>query len=202
MIKIIVIVDYGTGNLRSIQRSIEQFYSDVRITSALSIIQKAKGIVLPGVGAFGDAIAELKQFGLFDYLKSNIEKIPTLGICLGMQLLFSTSEETINANGFNLISGKVLKLKNSLPIRIPHTGWNRLIPISKPFFNGYVYFNHSYYCKPYDIKFIINYVLHGKFIPAIIKKGSILGTQFHPEKSREAGNKILKYFVSMIKRRL
>jgi len=199
---IIIIVDYGSGNLRSIQKSIEQYYADVRISHALSLIQKARGIVLPGVGSFGDAITKLTEIGLFDYLKANIGRIPTLGICLGMQLLFSTSEETMNAKGLNLIPGKVFKLNNSLSIRIPHTGWNRLIPVLKPDFNGYVYFNHSYYCKPHDIKVIINYVLHGRFFPAIIKKGNILGTQFHPEKSKEPGNKILEYFVSMIKERL
>ncbi len=195
----ITIVDYGTGNLRSIQKSLERFYPKVEITKELALIKKASGIILPGVGAFGDAIEEIQEMGLFNFLKASIGKIPTLGICLGMQLMFSTSEESLNTDGLDIISGNVLKLNNMNSVRIPHTGWNRLIPVSKPIVTGYAYFNHSYYCIPNDINVINSYVLHGKYIPSIIKKGNILGTQFHPEKSKEAGNTIFNYFLSIVK---
>ena len=199
-LKMIIIIDYGTGNLRSIQKSFKRFYSKVIISRNLALIQKAEGIILPGVGAFGDAVKELKQYGLFNPLKNVIKQVPTIGICLGMQLLFSNSEESIDIGGLNIIPGKVLKLKQQDSIRVPHMGWNRLIPNSEPYFYGYVYFNHSYYCSPNNKKIIISSVNHGVSIPVIILRDHIIGTQFHPEKSKDTGNKIIKYFISMIKR--
>ena len=198
----IVIIDYGTGNLRSIQKSVSKFYRDVQITKDLNIIKKANAIILPGVGSFGDAVKNLIEDGLFDYLKSKILNVPTLGICLGMQLLFAYSEETINVKGLNVIPGKVVKLESGSSIRVPHTGWNRLIPVSQPYFFGYAYFNHSFYCIPEDTRDIISYAHHGLSIPVITLKGNILGTQFHPEKSKDAGDAILKYFITLIKRDL
>ena len=196
----IIILDYGTGNLQSIQRSFKRFYSEVIISRNLSLIEKADGMVLPGVGAFGDAIKELKNYGLFDRIKNVIKLVPTMGICLGMQLLFSNSEESMDISGLNIIPGSVLKLKQRDSIRVPHMGWNRLIPKSEPYFYGYVYFNHSYYCSPKDKKIIISTVNHGLSIPVIILKDNIIGTQFHPEKSKDIGDEIIKYFISMIKR--
>ena len=199
-LEVIVIIDYGTGNLRSIQKSFERFYSKVIISKNPALLQKAKGIILPGVGAYGDAVKELKEYNLFDLLKALIRQVPTMGICLGMQLLFSNSEESIGISGLDVIPGKVLKLKENDSIRVPHMGWNRLIPKSEPYFYGYVYFNHSYYCSPKDKKIIISTVNHGLSIPVIILKDNIIGTQFHPEKSKDIGDEIIKYFISMIKR--
>jgi len=196
----IVIIDYGSGNLRSIQKSVSKFYRDVRISNDLNIIEKADAIILPGVGSFGDAVKTLIEDGLFDYLKLKLLDTPTLGICLGMQLLLEYSEETIGFKGFNVIPGKVVKLEKISSIRIPHTGWNRLIPVKKPYFFGYAYFNHSFYCVPEDTRIVISYVHHGLSIPVIILKGSIIGTQFHPEKSKDTGDAILKYFISLIRR--
>lgn len=198
--KMITIVNYGSGNLRSIQKSVQRFYPKVTISRKLTSIEDSKGLILPGVGSFGDAVNELKHYGLYNKLKDIIENIPTLGICLGMQILFSNSEESIDVEGLDIISGKVLKQKLVNSIRIPHTGWNRLIPTTEPFFNGYVYFNHSYYCSPNDKNIVISYVNHGITMPAIILKDHVLGTQFHPEKSKEGGDKIIKYFISLIKR--
>lgn len=197
----IVIIDYGSGNLRSIQKSVSKFYKDVQISNKLNIIEKASAIILPGVGAFGDAVKKLTEDNLFDYLKSRLLKVPTLGICLGMQLLFAYSEESINVKGLNVIPGKVVKLESTSLIRIPHTGWNRLIPVNQPYFFGHAYFNHSFYCIPKDARDIISYVHHGLSIPVIILKGNILGTQFHPEKSKDTGDAILKYFISIIQKR-
>ena len=119
-----------------------------------------------------------------------------------MQLLFACSEETVNIKGLNIIPGKVVKLEIRPSIRIPHTGWNKIIPVTQPYFFGYAYFNHSFYCIPEDTRDIISYVHHGLSIPVIILKGSILGTQFHPEKSKDTGDAILKYFVSLIRRNM
>lgn len=195
----ITIIDYGSGNLRSIQKSIKRFYSDVIITRDITLIRKAKGLILPGVGSFGDAIIELEQYDLFEQLKDIIIEVPTLAICLGMQLLFSNSEESIGVNGLSVIPGKVIRLEGDNNIRIPHTGWNRLIPTSEPYFYGYVYFNHSYYCNPNDKRLIISHINHGISIPVIVLKDHIIGTQFHPEKSKETGDEIIKYFISLIK---
>lgn len=196
----ITIIDYGSGNLRSIQKSVQRFYPEVIISRDLDLIKKSKGLILPGVGAFGDAVKELKQNGLFSPLKDSILTVPTMGICLGMQLLFSNSEESLDISGLDIIPGKVIRLTPNQSIRIPHTGWNRLIPSSKPYFYGYVYFNHSYYCNPNDKNTIISYVNHGISIPVIILKDHVIATQFHPEKSQDAGDRIIKYFISLIKR--
>ena len=146
----ITIVNYGSGNLRSIQKSVQRFYPKVTISRNLASIEKSKGLILPGVGSFGDAVKELKQYRLFNKLKDIIETIPTLGICLGMQILFSNSEESIDVEGLDIISGKVLKQKIVNSIRIPHTGWNRLIAIAEPFFNGYVYFFRYKFCQGFS----------------------------------------------------
>lgn len=196
----IVIINYGSGNLRSIQKSMNKFQFKVQISRDLNIIEEANGIILPGVGAFGDAVNGLQEDGLFDYLKSNWNRVPMLGICLGMQLLFSNSEETIGVEGLNIIPGKVVKLKQFPSVRIPHTGWNRLIPVSQPFFFGFAYFNHSYYCLPEDNRYISSNVHHGISFPAIVVKENVIGTQFHPEKSKDSGNAVLNYFTSLIRR--
>ena len=195
----ITIINYGSGNLRSIQKSVQRFYPKVTISRNLASIENSKGLILPGVGSFGDAVKELKQYRLFNKLKDIIETIPTLGICLGMQILFSNSEESIDVEGLDIISGKVLKQKIVNSIRIPHTGWNRLIATAEPFFNGYVYFNHSYYCKPNEKNLVVSYVNHGITMPAIILKDNVFGTQFHPEKSKEVGDEVINYFISLIK---
>ena len=196
----ITIVDYGSGNLRSIQKSIIRFYPKVIITEDLDLIQQAKGIILPGVGAFGDAIRELQQNDLFELLIEKINQVPTMGICLGMQLLFSQSQESRGIHGLDIIPGTVFRFEKTRlnAIKVPHTGWNRLIPISAPYFYGYAYFNHSYYCSPSDETVVISYINHGGFIPVIILKGHILGVQFHPEKSKQTGDHIIQFFISLI----
>jgi glutamine amidotransferase len=199
----ICILNYGSGNLRSIQRSIELFYPNVIITKNISKIQKAKALVLPGVGAFGDAVRELKLKNLFEPLIEIIPKKLTLGICLGMQLMFSRSSESPDYNGLNLVKGEVKQIESQFDsIKVPHTGWNRLIPVKEPKFYGYVHFNHRFFCRPADDEIIISNVLHGEFIPSIIKKGSFLGTQFHPEKSGKIGLIIIDWFVNQIEEEL
>jgi glutamine amidotransferase len=194
----IVIIDYGSGNLRSIQKSFERFYSDVRISNNLSLIKQAQGLILPGVGSFGDAISELARYNLIAPLRKIFKNVPTLGICLGMQLFFSRSEESIGINGLDIIPGEVIALESNKEIRIPHTGWNRLISTSEPSFLGYAYFNHSYYCSPNERNICITYVNHGIPIPAIFIKDKLVGVQFHPEKSKFVGDSVIKYFISLL----
>jgi glutamine amidotransferase len=195
----IIVIDYGSGNLRSIQRSFERFYSDVRISNRLSLIEQAQGLILPGVGSFGDAMDDLARFRLIYPLRRILRNTPTMGICLGMQLFFSRSEESVGISGLDIISGEVIKLKRNVGIRIPHTGWNRLISTSEPHFLGYAYFNHSYYCLLNEKNFSITYVNHGKPIPAIIIKDQLIGVQFHPEKSKTVGENVIKYFISLLR---
>ena len=196
----ITIIDYGIGNLRSVQRALQRYYSDVIISSEIKQIKNAKGIVLPGVGAFGDAIEELRQRGLLIFLKQIILRKATLGICLGLQLLLNSSEESPRVEGLGIIPGKVKRLNPSQSIRVPHTGWNRVISLKEPYFSGFAYFNHAFYCDVFDTSSIIAYSLHGKRFGVVFKHGTIMATQFHPEKSKRIGEKILKYWInSMLK---
>ncbi len=194
----ITIIDYGIGNLRSVQKALQRYYSDVVISSNKEDIQKAAGILLPGVGAFGDAIEEIEQRGLFEFLKQIIPTKPTLGICLGMQLLLDSSEESPGTEGLCLIPGQVKKMEPNNSIHIPHTGWNRIFAVKDPFFSGFAYFNHTYYCDVNDKNTILAFALHGIRFGVILSYGTMLATQFHPEKSKVIGEKIIKYWVNHI----
>ena len=194
----ITIIDYGIGNLRSVQRSLNRYCSDVIISNERRDIENAIGIVLPGVGAFGDAVEELKRKGLFTLLKQVIPTKPTLGICLGLQLLFEHSEESPGIEGLSIFSGKVRRLTPTKSIRVPHTGWNRVIATEEPYFTGFAYFNHTFYCEPAKESNVIAFTLHGIRFGVIFKYGTILAIQFHPEKSKTIGENILKYWVDSL----
>jgi len=196
----ITIIDYGAGNLRSVQRAIQRYYSDVIISNDEEQILKAKGIVLPGVGAFGDAVEELKRKELFDLLKQIIPTKATLGICLGMQLLLNKSDESPGIEGLGIIPGHVKKLEISKSIRVPHTGWNRVIGVKDPYFSGFAYFNHTYYCNVLDKSVVSAVTLHGIRFGVIFNYGTILAMQFHPEKSKTIGENILKYWVTTLEK--
>jgi len=198
----ITIIDYGVGNLRSVQRALQRYYPDVVISSEENQIKNAKGIVLPGVGAFGDAIEELYQRDLLNLLKKIIPSKPTLGICLGLQLLLDSSEESPGVGGLGIIPGKVKRLKATKSIRVPHIGWNRIIVQKEPYFSGFAYFNHTFYCDVVDTSSIIASSLHGIRFGAIFKYGTIIATQFHPEKSKKIGDEILKYWINSTLRRV
>ena len=198
----ITIIDYGAGNLRSVQRAIQRYYSDVIISNEEEQIIKAKGIVLPGVGAYGDAVEELQRNGLFNLLKEVIPVKPTLGICLGMQLLLNKSEESPGVEGFGIIPGHVKKLEITKSIRVPHTGWNRVIGVKEPYFSGFAYFNHTYYCDVVDKNVVTAFTLHGIRFGVIINYGAILAMQFHPEKSKTIGENILKYWVNSLEKQV
>ena len=198
----ITIVDYGIGNLRSVQRAIQRYYPEVIISNEEEQIIKAKGIVLPGVGAFGDAVEELKRKGLFNLLKQVIPSKPTLGICLGMQLLLNKSEESPGVEGLSIVPGDVKKLELTKSIRVPHTGWNRVTAVKEPYFSGFAYFNHTYYCDLVDKSIVTAFSLHGIRFSVIFNYGTVLALQFHPEKSKIIGENILKYWVRSLSKQV
>ncbi len=196
----IAIVDYGRGNLRSVEKALIYLNYGAFITSDPKELKKADKIVLPGVGAFGDAINELTKNNLIEPLKEMIleKKKPFLGICLGFQLLFEGSEESPGVKGLSLIKGKVVKFKISQ--KVPHMGWNQIYikkdtPLYKEISSGsFVYFVHSFYAicnDKNDIATITDYEID--FTSSVVKD-NIMATQFHPEKSQKVGLQILKNF--------
>ncbi|MFH1260086.1 MAG: imidazole glycerol phosphate synthase subunit HisH [Elusimicrobiota bacterium] len=200
----IAIVDYGMGNLRSVQKALEKVGSKAVITSSSRKILQADGVVLPGVGAFDSAMQVLRRAKLVDPLIRVIkENRPFLGICLGLQLLFSSSEEGGKCKGLAVIEGKVKKFKKK-GLKIPHLGWNTIkIKKAEPLLaeieeNSYFYFVHSYCVCPEDKSWIAattDYV--GEFCSAV-SRGNLFACQFHPEKSSEAGLRLLGNFVRLV----
>lgn len=196
----IAIIDYGMGNLRSVQKAMEKVGYEAVITSDASVLQRADGVILPGVGAFGDAMYNLKHLGMMDAIKRAVKAgIPLLGICLGMQLLFSASDEHGFHVGLNLIPGHVRRFKGNF--KIPHVGWNSLTlrrpdsPLLENVKNGdYVYFVHSYYVDPLDRDVVVATTDYYGEVPAIMQKDHVFGIQFHPEKSSTPGLQMLANF--------
>ncbi len=196
--KKISIVDYGMGNIRSVQKAFESFGATCNITSDEDEILSSNGIILPGVGAFPDAMANIKEFKIDVTLQKAVKmNIPILGICLGMQLLFDESDEVKNTKGLGFIRGKIKKFQ--IDLKVPHMGWNNLNIIkSSPILEGvknnsYVYFVHSYYADM-DKENIDAITLYGVNVTAVVSNGNIFGTQFHPEKSGNPGIQMLKNF--------
>ena len=190
----ICVIDYGMGNLRSVSKAIEKVGGQVKVSSAPQDLEQAEKIVLPGVGAFGDGVLELKKRNLIEPLKIALKQgKPFLGICLGMQLLFDESEESPGVKGLSFFSGRVERFK-SRDIKIPHMGWNEVNFGSSA---GYFYFVHSYYPAPTDKSIISGTCEYGKEkFAAFIMRDKIWASQFHPEKSQDAGLNLLKRFVN------
>lgn len=195
----IAVIDYGAGNLKSVFKALDFLGEDVCVTSDRKEIKNCGSVILPGVGAFPDAVRSLKACGLFELLKEESQKKPFLGICLGMQLLFDKGFEFEECEGLGLIPGTVEKLQFREGLKIPHMGWNCLeYPNPCPLFDGlcggeYVYFVHSYGAKT-DMDNIVAVSDYGQKITAAVCKDNIFGTQFHPEKSGKIGLKMLKNF--------
>ena len=199
----IAIIDYGVGNLKNVRHVFRLLEIPAQVTRDPELIRAADGIVLPGVGAFRDAIKNLKKYDLIDLLKEQAQSgKPFLGICLGMQVLFDKSYEGGEWEGLGLIEGEVVRFED-VP-KVPHMGWNTLTKMNEsPIANGieadsYVYFVHSYHAiakNPEDVVFATEY---GSLIPAVVQKGNVLGMQFHPEKSADVGLQLLKNFKEMI----
>ena len=200
----IVVVDYGVGNLFSLISSLKAVNAQAIVSGDIAVIEKADKIILPGVGAFGDAVSKLKESGLFDVIiKRANAGVPLLGICLGMQLLFEKSYEFGEFNGLGLIKGQICPLKDDVTsnLKIPHIGWNQLNVIKKDAIlkyvdkGEYVYFVHSFYAKPSDDT--SSTTEYGVKITASVSNKNVFGCQFHPEKSGEVGLKILKAFCEL-----
>ncbi|MDI3485812.1 MAG: imidazole glycerol-phosphate synthase subunit HisH [Methanolobus sp.] len=200
--KKIVIIDYGLGNLRSVRKGLEHAGADVIISSDPEEIKNADGVILPGVGAFRDAMknVEVLRSTIDEYVESGK---PMLGICLGQQMMLSTSEEGGVTEGLDLVKGQVLRFPHS-ELKVPHMGWNSIKIIQEhPIFDGipegsFVYFVHSYYVDTSDRNTLISCEYGTEFAAAIVNDaGNVIGTQFHPEKSGDTGLKILENFVAM-----
>jgi glutamine amidotransferase len=200
----IVIVDYGVGNIRNVERAFTKLGMDVVVTRDIEKIDQATAIILPGVGAFRDAINNLKKYDLVECLQRNAAKGTwIIGICLGMQLLYDKSFEDGEYEGLGLLRGEIVKFDDS-ELKVPHMGWNQLVKrrddeIGKGLSeNDYVYFVHSYYLKNEDPTSILYTSFYGVDVPAIIRKDNIIGMQFHPEKSSAVGVKILSNIKELI----
>ena len=201
----IAIIDYGVGNLFSLVSSFKAIGADTVITGDIETIKKADKLILPGVGAFGDAIKKLRETSLDKVLIEQAKNgKPVMGICLGMQMLFEKSYEYGEHKGLGLLKGEVVPMENRLPenLKIPHIGWNALIfkkenPLFKYINNGdCVYFVHSYYAEGCEDSLLAT-AEYGKELTAAVAKGNIYGCQFHPEKSGNVGLNILKAFCEM-----
>lgn len=195
----IVIIDYGMGNLYSVSKAIASLGAEPVVTSDKAIIAKAEKVILPGVGAFGDCMVNLEKSGLIPVIKELIEaKVPFLGICLGMQVLFEGSEEAPGVAGLGIFKGQVKKLTTKE--KIPHMGWNELklrnaSPLLEAAEGKYVYFVHSFHCEPTDKSLITAVCDYGQEVTASVGAGNVQAFQFHPEKSSRAGLGLLKAFV-------
>lgn len=198
----IVVIDYGMGNLRSVAKALAKVGAKVVVSSRPADIKKAEKIVLPGVGAFGDAVKELKRRRLFNPIKEEVKKgKPFLGICLGMQLLLEKSSENPGVKGLGLIKGAVKRF--SKKVKVPQIGWNQ-IKIKKgcPLFEGipnssYVYFCHSYYAVPKNKNVVATRTSYNVNFASAVYDKNIFAVQFHPEKSQKLGLKILRNFVKL-----
>ncbi len=199
----IAILDYGAGNLRSVQKAFEYLNYEAVITNDKNIIDSASHIVLPGVGAFGDAMSGLEKSGLAETVITETEKKkPFLGICVGLQLLFENSEESPEAKGLGLFKGTIKKIPD-MGLKIPQMGWNSLsFKGNCPIFEGlkqneFVYFVHSYYPAPENKSEVTATTQYGETLEIAVQRNNIFATQFHPEKSGRSGLKILDNFAKL-----
>lgn len=201
----IAIIDYEVGNLRSVEKALHFIGCEAEVSSDKDFILNADAVILPGVGAFADAMENLKKHGMIDVIRTVIESgKPFLGICLGMQLLFEYSEEGgENVQGLNILKGAIRQLPQDMNLKVPHMGWNLLdIKGDSPLFYGlsenpYVYFVHSYYLDTPDKDIVTGNTSYGITFSVAVQKENVFATQFHPEKSGEIGLEMLRNFVKL-----
>lgn len=196
------IIDYDAGNLRSVEKALEALGEPAVITRDPAVIRSADRVILPGVGSFGDAMGRLRQYGLVEVIRQVVDQgTPFLGICLGLQLLFESSEESEGVEGLGLLRGKILRIPPQEGLKIPHMGWNSLsIRPGARLFAGigdgaYVYFVHSYYLRAEDEAQVAASTEYSVRIHASVESGNVFACQFHPEKSGEVGLRILRNFI-------
>lgn len=198
----IAIIDYGAGNLHSVQNALRHLEAENVVSGDPEVILRADKVILPGVGAFGDAMSAMTKSGLDQVVRRCAkEGKPLLGICLGLQLLFEKSEETPGVPGLGVFHGEFVRIPEKPGLKIPHIGWNDLT-FSKEsrIFEGigthpYVYFVHSYYLKTPTPEIVSAYTEYGEQLPVAVEDGNVFATQFHPEKSGAVGMKILQNFI-------
>ena len=200
----VAIIDYDAGNIKSVEKAMQLLGQEVKITRDRDEIMAADHVILPGVGAFGDAMEKLHQYGLVEVIHEVTKKgTPFLGICLGLQLLFERSDEAPGVEGLGVLKGDILKLPDKEGYKIPHMGWNSLdFPQEGRLFKGlgehpYVYFVHSYYLKAAEEEIVTTTADYTTTIHASVEKDNVFACQFHPEKSSDVGLRILKNFVEL-----
>lgn len=198
------IIDYDAGNIKSVEKALLYLGEEAAITREQEVIRTADRVILPGVGAFGTAMEKLRSYGLEQVIQEvTAEGIPFLGICLGLQLLFESSEESEGVRGLGILPGQILRLPEEEGVKIPHIGWNSLkFPNKGRLFEGisedaYVYFVHSYYLKAEDEGIVTASSEYGTLIHASVEKDNVFACQFHPEKSSQVGLTILKNFIAI-----
>ncbi|MDR2647493.1 MAG: imidazole glycerol phosphate synthase subunit HisH [Oscillospiraceae bacterium] len=197
----LAIIDYGAGNLQSVKKALQFIGETVEITSDTKTIERADGVLLPGVGSFGDVMHSMRKRGLVDCVRALADgSRPFLGICLGLQLLFAHSDESPEAVGLDVLPGEVLRIPQ-MGLKVPHIGWNAItlqrhdgVFVDVPN-DVYVYFVHSFYVKAGDIDLVAAQTRYGVTIDAAVTKGLLTATQFHPEKSGDAGLQMLRNFA-------
>mgnify|MGYP001817510175 CR=1 FL=1 len=201
----IAIVDYGVGNLRSVQKALERVGAEAVVTNDPEVLDSALGVILPGVGAFGDAMSNLRSRRLLQPVLHQVEQEkPLLGICLGMQLLFDESEEMGRHSGLGLLPGRVMRFPEG-ELKVPHIGWNQLQHGEGPLLEGiapgaYAYFVHSYYAVPQEPGDVLARTEYGVEFASVVGRDRVWGAQFHPEKSQEVGLRLLQNFWWLVNR--
>ena len=200
----IAIIDYDAGNIKSVEKAMRYLGQDVEITRNRERILAADKVILPGVGAFGDAMEKIRQYGLEEVIRQVVDRgTPFLGICLGLQLLFEESEESPGAKGLGILKGKIRRIPGGEGLKIPHMGWNTLeLSGDGRLFRGvpeepFVYFVHSYYLEAQEEEIVKAVTWYGTKIHASVEKENVFACQFHPEKSSSTGLLMLKNFVEL-----
>ena len=200
----VAVIDYDAGNIKSVEKAMMALGEDVVVTRDKEEILTADHVILPGVGAFGDAMEKLHKYHMIEVIREVVDKgTPFLGICLGLQLLFESSEESEGVAGLGILGGKIVRLPEDQGLKIPHIGWNSLrYPNSGRLFAGlpeksYVYFVHSYYLQAKEPQVVTATTEYAALIHASVEKGNVFACQFHPEKSSDVGMRILRNFLNI-----
>lgn len=200
----VAIIDYDAGNIKSVEKAVIALGEDTVVTRNREEILTADHVILPGVGAFGDAMGKLNNYGLVNVIREVVaQNTPFLGICLGLQLLFESSEESAGVEGLGIMRGKIVRIPENQGLKIPHIGWNSLkYPNKGRLFEGiaeeaYVYFVHSYYLRASDSEIVTATTEYATQIHASVEQGNVFACQFHPEKSSDVGMKILSNFLGI-----